>query len=118
MPCVYNDNEYLESEENFNSTIGYANNQANNVLNMLRKLSEDIVKKKQQDLITIGKFLEYFSEEGFDIDFKDDRGRTLLHNAVQKNEPSIVELLVEEGADPNILDKDKYSPLGLALREE
>lgn len=41
-----------------------------------------------------------------------------MHNAVQRKETAIIDLLMEEGADPNILDKDKFSPLGLALRDE
>lgn len=31
---------------------------------------------------------------------------------------SILTLLLDNGANPNILDKDKFSPLGLAIREE
>lgn len=42
----------------------------------------------------------------------------MLHNAVLRGDTSIIDLLIDEGADPNVLDKDKFSALGLALREE
>ena len=51
---------------------------------MLKSLSEEVSKSKdeKQDQISFARFLKYFSEVGFNIDQKDDRGRTLLHNAV------------------------------------
>jgi len=73
---------------------------------------------EKSETINFAKLLYFFSESDFNLDCKDDRGRTLFHNAVLRGESTIVKLLVEEGADPNILDKDKFSPLGLALREE
>lgn len=35
-----------------------------------------------------------------------------------KKDKTIVNLLLKGGAEPNLLDKDNFSPLGIALREE
>ena len=52
------------------------------------------------------------------MDRKDDRGRCLLHSAVLKGDNTIIDLLIESGANPNTLDKDKNSPLGTAVLNE
>ena len=45
------------------------------------------------------------------VDMKDERGRTALHNAVSSHNREAVELLLDAGANPNIKDNFKYTPL-------
>ncbi|MCC6487691.1 MAG: ankyrin repeat domain-containing protein [Candidatus Hydrogenedentes bacterium] len=45
------------------------------------------------------------------LDWRDEQGRTLLHLAVICNQTKIVDLLIEEGLDPNILDDNDETPL-------
>ncbi len=44
-----------------------------------------------------------------------DRGTTALHEAARKGHLAIVEYLVNNGADVNALDSNKYTPLRLAM---
>ena len=56
--------------------------------------------------------------ENYDIDSEigEDK-RTALHLAVQKNDVTMVNNLLKDGADPNLLDSYGYTPLELSLRE-
>ena len=57
-------------------------------------------------------------DENYDIDSEigEDK-RTALHLAVQKNDVTMVNNLLKDGADPNLLDSYGYTPLELSLRE-
>ncbi len=49
----------------------------------------------------------------------DDKNRTKLHIAILKSDKCIMGLLLRNNCDfLNDLDKDHYSPLGLAIKEE
>ena len=63
-------------------------------------------------------FLEYYSEGDFEVNHKDNRQRTPLHNASAKGDNGVLEGLLQGNADPNILDKDNCTPLCLAIRDE
>ena len=55
---------------------------------------------------------------GADINAQDEDGYTLLHSAVSIDHAEIVEILLKNGANPNIKDKKDNSPLHFAMRLE
>ena len=64
-----------------------------------------------------GDVLRLFVEGGVDVDeVRDDRGRTLLHQACFKENPDAVRALCENGADIFAKDRGDNSPFHLALR--
>lgn len=51
------------------------------------------------------------------IDVEDEFGRTPLHSAAKKY-PRMCELLLEKGANPNVIDRKKYhNPIETAVRK-
>ena len=50
-----------------------------------------------------------------DIDVKDNEGRTALHHATANVHASIVELLIERGADMDTVDVQGIAPLQTAI---
>ena len=55
---------------------------------------------------------------GAEVDLKDEYGRTALIYASTGPFPDAVRLLLENGADPNIVDaEERYSPLMFAAAE-
>ncbi len=68
-------------------------------------------------------FLQHFSSGCFSINWQDERGRTPLHSAVMQGDYTTVDMLLsyadsDDPIDLNILDRDQYSALGMAMREE
>ena len=63
-------------------------------------------------------FLENYSINLLDINSKDNRQRTPLHNAAVKGDNGVLEGLLLGKANPNLLDKDNCTPLCLAIRED
>uniref|UniRef100_K3WM43 ACB domain-containing protein n=1 Tax=Globisporangium ultimum (strain ATCC 200006 / CBS 805.95 / DAOM BR144) TaxID=431595 RepID=K3WM43_GLOUD len=53
-------------------------------------------------------------DNGFDINAKDDEGRTMLHWAVDRSQLQIAELLLEHQAAPNLQDEDGMTALHYA----
>ncbi|KAI4880444.1 hypothetical protein NFI96_000308 [Prochilodus magdalenae] len=53
-----------------------------------------------------------------ELNTQDDQGRTPLHWAVEKNQEDSCSMLLEMGADPNILSTALMSPLHLAISRE
>ena len=51
------------------------------------------------------------------LDYQDSRKRTKINIAAKDGHFLVVSELLNFGANPNILDKDKFSALGLAVRE-
>ena len=49
---------------------------------------------------------------------KDERNRTILHNAAMRGDSALVSLLLYTDISVNELDNNNYSALGIALREE
>ena len=49
---------------------------------------------------------------------KDSNGNTLLHKAVMNNDSKFITILLENGADPSIKNKDDLNPLSLAINNE
>ncbi|HAX85752.1 MAG TPA: ankryin [Cyanobacteria bacterium UBA11370] len=64
--------------------------------------------------IKIGDYLS----KGGDINDKDSKGWSLLHQAVQKNKPDIVELLIDKGIDINGKDNEGKTPLHRVSSQE
>lgn len=58
---------------------------------------------------------EILAEGPVDVNVKNSRGRTSLHIAADKGAYEIVKLLIDAGANVNILDKYGYTPLSDAL---
>ena len=83
---------------------------AQNPMRMLANLME--VKSQ----ITLADFLAHFGQT--DINARDKLGRTALHKAAIKNDVTICSKLLEYGASINVIDRYKFSPYGLALRDE
>jgi ankyrin repeat protein len=52
--------------------------------------------------------------EGINVNEKDHRGRTALHEAVQSFSLPLVEMLLKQGGMANVVDKDGMTPLQLA----
>ena len=63
-------------------------------------------------------FLENFSENTFKKNVVDDRQRTILHKAASLGDIGVINGLLRDDANPDALDKDQCTPLGLAIRLE
>ena len=57
---------------------------------------------------------EMLNEEGININVKDNNGWTALHFAAQSNHFEIIDLLLENKADPNLHDNQGNGPLWIA----
>ncbi|GAB0133981.1 hypothetical protein EsDP_00002369 [Epichloe bromicola] len=53
-------------------------------------------------------------KHGADVNARDEKGRTVLHDAAEKNDAEMMHLLLEHGADPNIADKTGMMPMEIA----
>ena len=62
--------------------------------------------------------LEHLIDTLTDIDCQDKKGRTLLSIAVQQYKPTVVKLLLEKGANPNIEDYLGVPPLSLVFLKQ
>ena len=62
-------------------------------------------------------FLEFIKWNKDNINSKDSRQRTKINIAAKEGHYLVVKQLLEWGADPNIYDKDKFTALGLSVRE-
>ena len=61
-------------------------------------------------------FLENFSDYAFDKNFKDNRNRTIIHQAAVMGDSGVIKGLLMDKVDLNRLDKDQCTPLCLAIR--
>ncbi|XAV88567.1 MAG: ankyrin repeat domain-containing protein [Candidatus Symbiodolus clandestinus] len=52
-------------------------------------------------------------DAGADVNFQDTNDNTLLHIAVQDNEPQVVEFLLDHGADISIKNKEDKRAIDL-----
>lgn len=81
---------------------------------------------KDYGTLTLSVFLNYFSNdantknrEAPDYNKQDNRKRTILHKAATTGHVGVVKgLLSIESINPNQLEKDQCTPLGLALRDD
>jgi len=80
------------------------------LLNLLLKYD-----MQQCALIT---FLENFSEQTFDKNYRDNRQRTILHQAAVNGDTGVINGLLMDKAATDVLDKDQCTPLCLAIRQE
>ena len=62
--------------------------------------------------------MKSFSQQEYNINFEDDKGRTQLHYTALKGDNSIVDLLIRNNININIIDREGFNALGLALKEE
>ncbi|CAG0903091.1 unnamed protein product, partial [Cyprideis torosa] len=61
---------------------------------------------------------ELLIQKGAEVNAKDRRGKTPLFVAIENNRHSVVEVLLANGADPNIASEDERSPLHQAESAE
>ena len=59
--------------------------------------------------------LNYLIEKGADIDFQDKNGYCALHFAAQNSEMGITEMLLNNGANPNLTDIHGNTPIWTAI---
>lgn len=62
-------------------------------------------------------FIDFIRWNKDNIDIKDSRKRTKINIAAKEGHYLVVQELLNNGADPNLPDKDKFAALGLAIRE-
>ena len=55
-------------------------------------------------------------ESGLSVTQLESNGRSILHAAVKNGHPSLIVLLINEGADPNLKDYSGTTPLNLACK--
>ena len=82
--------------------------------NVSNKIPEDILikeVKKQNESI----FKLLLEKKICDVNYQDDKGNTALHHAAKLYNNEIVKLLLENGADANILNCEKMTALQMAV---
>jgi ankyrin repeat protein len=80
-----------------------------NLAQVPKSTHKEVLQKADQALKTKNiSLLRQLLQEGLPPDTKDARGETLLHLAIKQNCPSMVDLLLNHGADPNSTTPDKY----------
>ena len=67
---------------------------------------------KSADYISFEDFIDI---NNLDIDHQDSRKRTKIGTASKDGKLEIVKSFLRHSANPNILDKDKYTALGMAI---
>ena len=55
-------------------------------------------------------------EAGTDLNARDESGHNVLHHATLNTDTAVIQLLLEEGADPSVASYDNRTPLHFALR--
>ncbi|KAK1566077.1 ankyrin repeat-containing domain protein, partial [Colletotrichum navitas] len=60
-------------------------------------------------------FVQWVFEQGFDINARDDTGRTPLLEAVRAGEGTLVSVLLQHGADPDAADNQGWTPLSTVI---
>lgn len=114
-----------------------------NILNSNKQTAEDIKKSKEQKSTTskspelktqikeaaskffillnnsekipqLSDLVKFINANAFNINFKDTNDDTPLLIYVKKNEPKIVKLLIDAGADPTSKNKSGFTPLQIA----
>lgn len=56
-----------------------------------------------------------FIESGIDLNYTNEVGQDALHIAVSYGTPEIIEVLIKNGANPNLKDNNGLTPLDLLL---
>ena len=74
-----------------------------------------ILKAKEPQILRLKKLVTEFKTNGYDINSKKDRGKTLLHYAVMYNNEKALRLFVKAGVNANICDDNYNTPLLLAV---
>ena len=62
--------------------------------------------------------IEYLYQNGAKLTSADDRGQTLLHYAVTKDEANLVMMLLRRGVSPDIKDNEGKDPMSIAVEKE
>lgn len=55
--------------------------------------------------------------QGSNVNARNEKGRTVLFEAILSNNKKMTEFLLNNGADPNIKDKDGWTPLHYAAQD-
>lgn len=95
------------------------------VINLLMKHGLDINKKRDGETFLFTSFYygrqkvsKRLIELGIDIHAANSDGTTALHLACNDGATEIVRLLLNAGADPNVMDSDKFFPLLLSSEKD
>eukprot|EP01102_Stenamoeba_stenopodia_P022722 TRINITY_DN9576_c0_g1_i1.p1 TRINITY_DN9576_c0_g1~~TRINITY_DN9576_c0_g1_i1.p1 ORF type:complete len:715 (-),score=154.44 TRINITY_DN9576_c0_g1_i1:12-1901(-) len=89
-------------------------------VNLITNEKELPIWKKMVTLVQQNSSVEQIQaciEEGGLVHDADDKGRTCLHIAVANKNHTLVVFLLENGADPNILDLNQWTPLHIASND-
>lgn len=95
------------------------------IRNKLSKLFNKLIEYGMKEC-TFTAFVQYLSEEKFEVNKimgghnslpKQYVGRTLLQIAIMENDSGVVDTLLELCPNLNVLDREGYSALGVALKE-
>ena len=78
---------------------------------------KQILKKYDIEGVDSVSFLEFIWVTESNVDYQDSRKRTKINIAAKDGHILVLQQLLDFGADPNILDKDRFTALGLAVRE-
>jgi len=62
----------------------------------------------------IDRILKLGRDSGLSLDIQNDQGWAPLHFSVEYNAAKVTELLLADGADPNVSENDGWAPLHLA----
>lgn len=78
-------------------------------ISQIREFENESADYKRNILDTIS-FMIYFE---IDLDIQDQNGESAIFYALKCNELSVIELLLDSDADPNLINKDKETPLSI-----
>ena len=93
------------------------NNENNKVISILKKHGTDSSDGERRTALIHAVFdknreiFDWTLANGADVNFQDRIGYTALHFAAQNNSFEYAKLLIDNGADPNILDAHGNIPL-------
>jgi ankyrin repeat protein len=106
----------LTIEDQFRvACAGHDRTRANHLLQEHRQLLRDGALFRECAMVDVDTCL-WLVAQGFDINTRDDKGQTVLHNYALWNNPDAVRALLQHGADPDLQDRlYGATPLGFAL---
>jgi|GEM_PF-2445749 len=108
--------DFLKKKNEFTALKKNISNKNNNKNNLNEVLLEACLKENMDMIRTFLHQQLLKNSQDFNINSRDKYGRTALSIAVGKRNLEMVKLLVENGADVNIFNRNKYTPLMTSCR--